>query len=372
MNDGNDVVDSSSISFQRRTGASPMRERLSRSTRGASSSRPAIDTRRSRSGAKSRAKRRKSPSPTSSLADARRSHTRWTSSSKIARSEALMASSRSNRNASERPAGSIARKPSRNARSSSIWRSFASRLASPSRASWSWIPSHVAKVGNSSIVRSNRSRTSVSNSRSPSVCAAKPTTRSTLTPRFGAASISASGGSRDYLTRGIHRRLRRATTELLEHLARRLDRTLNIGSAYAVVRDRANHRAARVRDHPDAVAFEGGEEGVARIGWLHAGDDDAEEDEICASSLGVEADDAWQHRQALGQATSVGVVLGEALDHPRGAVAKRDQARRGEHAHLAHPASDELARPAGAPDEVAVANDERPDRTGEAFREAEG
>ena len=54
--------------------------------------------------------------------------------------------------------------------------------------------------------------------------------------------------------------------------------------------------------------------------------------------------------QGLGEPTGVGVVLGEAVDHPVRAVGQGDQPGRGQDPRLAHPAADELARrdgPAG-------------------------
>ena len=75
--------------------------------------------------------------------------------------------------------------------------------------------------------------------------------------------------------------------------------------------------------------------------------------------------------QGLGQAAGVGVVLGEAVDHPVRAVGQGDEAGRGEDPGLAHPATDHLAGPARAPDDVARPDDDRADRAGEALRQAE-
>ena len=74
---------------------------------------------------------------------------------------------------------------------------------------------------------------------------------------------------------------------------------------------------------------------------------------------------------ALREPTGVDVVVGHPVDHAVGSVAQRDQPGRGKDANLAHAAADHLARPSGAPDELGRANDDRPDRAGEALREAE-
>ena len=57
--------------------------------------------------------------------------------------------------------------------------------------------------------------------------------------------------------------------------------------------------------------------------------------------------------ESLGQAARVRVVLGEPLDHPGVAVPQGDEAGRGQHARLAHPAAEQLARPARPGDERA-------------------
>ena len=75
--------------------------------------------------------------------------------------------------------------------------------------------------------------------------------------------------------------------------------------------------------------------------------------------------------QALGQAAGIGVIVGEALDHPVRTVAQGNQPGRGQDAHLAKAAADQLAGPAGAPDEVALADEDRADRAGQPLRQAE-
>ena len=65
------------------------------------------------------------------------------------------------------------------------------------------------------------------------------------------------------------------------------------------------------------------------------------------------------------------MVFCEPIDHARVAVAERDQPRRREDPDLAHPAAEQLARPARLPDERLRPDEHAPDGTGEALREAE-
>ena len=65
------------------------------------------------------------------------------------------------------------------------------------------------------------------------------------------------------------------------------------------------------------------------------------------------------------------MVLGEALDRAVRPVGQGDQPGRREDPGLAHPAADQLAGAARAPDDVAPADDDRADRAGEPLRQAE-
>ncbi len=134
--------------------------------------------------------------------------------------------------------------------------------------------------------------------------------------------------------------------------------------------------AVRVGDHPHASRLEGGEErGPIAI--------DTEQHEVGEPAAGIQRPvlvrlgdpagrpDAGQLREPFGQATGVGVVLGQAADGPVRAVRERDEPGRREHAHLAHPAAEELARAARASDERARADDHRADRGAEALGQAE-
>jgi hypothetical protein len=56
---------------------------------------------------------------------------------------------------------------------------------------------------------------------------------------------------------------------------------------------------------------------------------------------------------------------------PAGSIAQRDEAGRREDAHLAHPATDELASPMRPGDDVARADDDAADRAAEALAQAE-
>ena len=109
---------------------------------------------------------------------------------------------------------------------------------------------------------------------------------------------------------------------------------------------------------------------------------DAEEDEVRHDAGRVQGSlfglgdvagraDARQARHRGGEAPGVGVVLGKALDHARGAIPEGDHPGRGQDAGLAHTATEQLPRATGPPDEVARADDHAADRAGEAFREAE-
>ena len=91
---------------------------------------------------------------------------------------------------------------------------------------------------------------------------------------------------------------------------------------------------------------------------------DPEEDEVRAHAPGVERSrrrlggaagglDAVEAGQGLGEPARVGVVLGQPVDHPVRAVRQRDEPGRGQDAGLAHPAADQLAGAARAPDELA-------------------
>ena len=75
--------------------------------------------------------------------------------------------------------------------------------------------------------------------------------------------------------------------------------------------------------------------------------------------------------QALGEPACVGVVLGEARDGPVRAVIERHQAGGCQHAHLAHPAAQELAGAAGAGDERGGADHHGADGRRQPLREAE-
>ena len=109
---------------------------------------------------------------------------------------------------------------------------------------------------------------------------------------------------------------------------------------------------------------------------------DPEQDEVGPDPVRVQAagrglgDPAGRHDsvelgQALGQPARVGMVVGQALDHPVRAVAQGDEAGGGEDPDLAQPATDELAAAARPPDEVLRADDDRADRAAEPLREAE-
>ena len=89
----------------------------------------------------------------------------------------------------------------------------------------------------------------------------------------------------------------------------------------------------------------------------------AEEHEVRPDPLGVErpvaglgdvarGDDSGHRRERLGEAAGVRMVVGEPVDHPRAAVAQRDEAGGREDPGLAHPAADELPAAPGAPDDV--------------------
>ena len=109
---------------------------------------------------------------------------------------------------------------------------------------------------------------------------------------------------------------------------------------------------------------------------------DPEQDEVGPHAARVEApvaglrrparrNDAVHLREGLGQPSGVGVVLCEALDHAVWSVRQRDDAGGCEDPGLAHPATDHLACPPRSPDHVAPPDDDRPDRAGQALREAE-
>ena len=132
----------------------------------------------------------------------------------------------------------------------------------------------------------------------------------------------------------------------------------------------------RVGDHEHAARLERCQQcgPVAR---------DPEDHEVGPGAVGVQAArrrlgdparrfDAGQVRQPLREAPGVGMVVGEARDHPVGSVGECEEARRREHAHLAHAAADELARTPGAPDVRPRPDDDRADRAREPLAQAEG
>src|SRR5256886_4378626 len=77
--------------------------------------------------------------------------------------------------------------------------------------------------------------------------------------------------------------------------------------------------------------------------------------------------DAGQPAQAFGEAAGVAMVLGEALDH----LIERDQAGRGHHSGLAHPAAQHLAHSPRALDERTRPRQHGTDRRAEPLRETE-
>src|ERR1700675_2415558 len=113
---------------------------------------------------------------------------------------------------------------------------------------------------------------------------------------------------------------------------------------------------------PDAALVQG----VAEFDGVHAGGAAIEDDNVGFYRSGINFQ-AGNSRDALGRVTRVGVVLMQA----RRRMFEGQKARSGNDANLAHSAAEHFAIDAGALDKFAGAEDHGPDRSAEAFREAE-
>ena len=132
----------------------------------------------------------------------------------------------------------------------------------------------------------------------------------------------------------------------------------------------------RIRDQQHPPRPHGGQERGAIP--IHAEQDEVGQEPVRVQGPVLRLGDAarapyaGQLRQTLGEPAGVGVVLGQAVDHAGVAILERDQPGRGEDAHLAHAATDELARTPRAVDERGRADDHGADGRREPLREAEG
>ena len=144
-----------------------------------------------------------------------------------------------------------------------------------------------------------------------------------------------------------------------------------------VVGDRA-HLPVRVFDHDDTACSRAARK-VRRSRWTR---NRTKFVRTLAGSSGPGFDSSGRSRppaatpvhvrERLSEAASVGVVFGEPLDHPVGAVGEGHEPGRGEDAGLSHPAADHLSRPTRSPDDVPPTDHDRADGARQPLRQAEG
>ena len=127
--------------------------------------------------------------------------------------------------------------------------------------------------------------------------------------------------------------------------------------------------------HQHVLRSQGGEE--CRAVTVHLEEHEVRGDPVRIESAGRRLGDATRARhaghlgQGLREAAGVGVVVGEAVDHPFRAVAQGEQPSRGDDPGLAHAATDELPAAPRSGDHLAPTDDDGSDRAAQSLGQAE-